>query len=314
MEFLNLPLEKLSKWIPSKMDDSLEYKMLVKFYITMLGVDFSPIVDLFVKRLRKIDYNFIDGATTSGAVCFFGSIAMSMVQLGYVNNIDEMFTLTTCYILIDHYIDNKDITIKSKANTIKNIKKFIETGDGQDNILKIIGDKYKILIEKIPQAEYYLKKLFEAEVETMKLQRDPNLSKDKYTEIYKWKGGLTCEAIQSIIELPITEHEYYLGGCIQLIDDMMDIDDDLDLGINTLVTFHYKKYNNLDNLISYCIDEVDNMNKKYNTFKIVLLQGLMLSIHINRDKYTKSTIKLLEPHIYFNSDTTKKSLISWFEN
>ncbi len=278
--------EKIHKWIPSKLDEKTNDKIISAFYTFLLGINFSPLVNNFNDRIKEINYDFVDGAKESGALCFFGSIIMSLLQLGYINNIDNLFTFSSCYILIDHYIDDDTIEMKDKINTIKQLNSFIKlkTSVSNNPIIQAISDKYIEMITLLPKSEPYLKDLFDIEIKTMLLQTKDNLTRDEYLEICESKGGITCLAIQSLLELKITDDEYNLGACIQLVDDILDIDDDIKTRINTIATYDYKKYNNIDNLIVYTINRIDNMSSKYNMFKIILIIELILAVHINRDK------------------------------
>ncbi len=238
--------EKIHKWIPSKLDEKTNDKIISAFYTFLLGINFSPLVNNFNDRIKEINYDFVDGAKESGALCFFGSIIMSLLQLGHINNIDNLFTFASCYILIDHYLDDNTINIEKKINIITQIKKFINSkGVSSDTIdspiLQAVASKYIEMITKLPESEPYLRNLFKIEVETMLLQRRDDLSRNQYLKICESKGGLSCKAIQSLLQLEITTAEYDLGACIQLVDDIMDIDDAIKLEINTITTYHQKK-------------------------------------------------------------------------
>jgi hypothetical protein len=170
------------------------------------------------------------------------------------------------------------------------------------------------MINKIPKSEYHLKKMFRVEVETMYLQNRSDLSREKYLEISEWKGGLFSNAIHSILQLNITSAEYDLGSAIQLMDDILDIEDDINLGINTIATYDYKTYGNLDKLLIYVINKVDNLHKIYTLFKPVLYLGLAWAVHNNKNMYTSEMVKIMDHYIYYQENTTKKNMILWLEN
>ena len=325
--------DKIHKWIPSKNDTDEVWQPISKLYSIFLTTDFTEFLNQFKIRLKTINYNFTDGSLPSGAVCFFGSIFMSMAQMGYIGNLEELFTLSACYILLDHYLDDKTVGIEDKVKTINQIKDFINGNSSQidegvssqidegvssqidDPILKAVADRYMSMVASVPTSEPYLKNLFKAEVKTMMLQRSSELSYNEYLHICEWKGGLTCEAIQALIGLEVTQAEYDLGACIQLVDDMMDVNDDMDLGIHTIVTHSYGN-NRLKELLEYIINRLDGLDSKYNLFKPILYTGLLLAIHTNKDKFSLDTLTLLEQleqYIHFNPTTTKESLVEWFQ-
>jgi hypothetical protein len=314
--------EKISRWIPSKYDDQENRNSLLYLYNISLGVDFLPLFRQFNHRVRKIKYNFTSSSIASGAMCFFGSLLMSFCRIGYVKNIEELFTFAACYILTDHYIDDNNISNENKSRTIQQIDNFInQIKPGVEDNIKIespiirsVADNYIRMINKIPKSEYHLKKMFRVEVETMYLQNRSDLSREKYLEISEWKGGLFSNAIHSILQLNITSAEYDLGSAIQLMDDILDIEDDINLGINTIATYDYKTYGNLDKLLIYVINKVDNLHKIYTLFKPVLYLGLAWAVHNNKNMYTSEMVKIMDHYIYYQENTTKKNMILWLEN
>jgi len=313
--------KKIQNWVPAKSDKTNIHNLLLRLYTFSLGIDFSPALNQFRQRIKKINYDFAEGAESSGAICFFGSIIMSLLQLGYINNMEELFTFSSCYILTDHYLDDDTITMEKKISTIKQINSFIKkVGDGDEEmgqidspIIQAVADKYIEMVTKLPGSEKHLKELFRAEVKTMYLQTHDNLDRDTYLKICEWKGGLTCNAIQSLLGLEITDTEYTLGACIQLVDDMLDINDDIDLKINTIATYDYREDGNLDRLLVYTVDRIDNMDRRYTFFKPILFLGLILAVHTNRDKYSPEAIKTIDPFIHYSPSTTKDGLFSWFQ-
>lgn len=302
---MNLVRDKIRKWIPSKSDDNkLKYDM-IKLYTLFSSTDLSPLFNHFSNRVNKIKYDFMDSAITSGAMCFFGSLTMSICQLGYINNIEELFTFTACYILTDHYLDDNTVMLSDKRKTIEQINDFVNkvgNGDNKDHeidnhIISVVADNYINLITKIPSSEKYLREMFQAEVKTMYLQRQRDLDRNTYLEICEWKGGLFTNAIQSILELEVTQSDYDLGSCIQLIDDILDVNDDIYLGINTIVTHDYETYGNLDKILIYTIERIDKLDNKYNIFKIILAWGFTLAVHNNREKYTNEMVNMMDDFI-----------------
>jgi len=312
--------EKLRKWIPSKADGTESGILLSKIYSMFLGVNLKPLTEQFSSRIQTVKYDFAESALTSGAVCLFGSIGMSLVQLGYVNNIDELFTFASCYMLTDHYLDDNTVSLEQKVKTIHQINSFINkvtplSGESVDTniidepIIKSVADRYIDMVHKIPGSEHHLKESFRSEVKTMYLQRQKDLDRDTYLHLSEWKGGLFCNAIQSIINLPVTDRDYELGAAIQLVDEMLDIDDDIELGINTIATYDYSHDGNLDRLLGYTVDKIYNLDKVYTLFKPVLYLALIFAVHENRNKYSDEMIAMMDNFIYFKEGTTKKDLI-----
>jgi len=316
--------EKIDRWIPSKYDVNGIKDVFWQLCLLCSTIDYSSLFKLFDNRIKKLDYGFMDSAITSGATCFFGSLIMSICQLGYIKNIDELFTFAACYILTDHYIDDNTVPMKEKIKTINQIDTFINniTPNASDlsnennigiesEIIKVVAKNYISMINKIPSSEKHLKEMFQVEVKTMFFQTNPNLNRQDYLYISEWKGGLFCIAIQSLLELEITQAEYEIGAVIQLVDEVHDIDDDIQLGINTIATYDYKTYGNLDKLLDYIINKIDNLNSKYNLFKPLLYSALILAVKNHEAKYTQPTINLINNFNYYQPTTSKQTLMEW---
>ena len=177
---------KIGRWIPSKYGNVRDRNSLLYLYSMTLGIDFSPLFRQYNQRIQKLEYDFMESVIASGAMCFFGSILMSLCQIGYVKNIEDLFTFAACYILTDHYIDDNTISPKDKKNTIKDITMFLEDTNNinliRNKTMRDVASKYITMIEKTPESHEHLKRMFEVEIETMYLQATDNLSREKYLE------------------------------------------------------------------------------------------------------------------------------------
>lgn len=306
---------KIRKWLPSKTESHVN-SLLLEIYCFSLNIDFSSALNQFRHRIKEIKYNFVEGGTSSGAICFFGAIIMSLLQTGCIKNMDELFTFSSCYILTDHYLDDDTISLAAKKEAIRQISSFINLDPGKDidhEIIRTVSERYQRMVSKIPGSVDHLKKLFQAEVESMYLQSQADLTRDQYLSICERKGGLTCVAIQSLLELEISPAEDVLGQNIQLTDDLLDIEDDIKAGIHTIATHDLRTEGNLDKLLIYTIDKIDEMSSRYNFFKPVLFLGLLLAVHVNRDKYSSAMLETIQPFIHYSPTTTKEGIIKWFQ-
>ena len=302
----------LKKWVVPKFnidnssnDQELKYNLSL-IYTCLKNMNFTTIKNAFMERVEDLEYDFTPDALTSGAICFFGSMLMSLAQLGYIKNIEELFTLASLYMILDHYIDDINISDLEKAKTISEIKKVIKNPDLDINIIekgiiRQISKRYISLITKIPSAEPHLKALFKSEVDSMYLQKDNNLDISEYYRINEEKGGLTCCAIQSILELEVTEEEYKLGACIQLVDNVLDLDDDIHDNINTEVTHYIANFASLNHIFTYNLYKIYNLSNKYNLMKPVLIMGLLFSMDLHKEYVTPKLLELLEPFMWLKN-------------
>jgi hypothetical protein len=312
-------VEKISRWIPSKSDLKGVDDFLSGLYNFIDNANITPVFDTFNKKINKINYDFVPGSKESGAICFFGSVIMSLLQVGHIRNMESLFTFASCYILIDHYIDNDEISMIDKLQTIQQIQTFItdnknDTGIGDNEILNVISSKYIDMVNNVPNASPYLVRLFNIEITTMLLQKRSDLSWEKYIEISESKGGLTTQAIQALLDLPVTNSEYILGSGIQCSDDLMDITDDIGEKINTFVTHDYTVNGNIDSSVLHTINTIDKIDNKYSIFKILLMLEVTLAVTIHKDKISEKLWDVMKDYIYFNPNVSKDKIMKWLHN
>jgi len=306
-------LQVISKWLPR--DYRHTDNDINNFLSDTLNMDFSPYIDAFMERIDAVDYEFSDNSLVSGFVCFIGSVLMSLLQEGEVYKINDLFTFASCYMLMDHYLDDKDIDKQSKSKLISEIASLMILKDESkitSPIIQLVAKKYLTMIKNNPQAKIQFSRLFKAEVKCFRLQSKDNLSEKEYMKIAEWKGGATCTTIQSLLELPITDHELILGAVIQLVDDMIDLDEDLNSGIHTIATFHIKEYKTLEKLFIETIKRIGNMSPKYNFFKPVLVLGAMFGIYNHSEWVSKDILIAIDPYIPYKPSTTKEKMKSRF--
>jgi len=275
-------------------------------------VDFNPFIKAFSERLGKISSNFTKSEQVSGSVCFFGGIAISLLNYGHIEEIEGLFTFALCYMIVDNFLDNNTVKDYEKEDFIKNISSFILEGKNINNnqVLSIASKRYLELIERVPKCKEYIIKLFESEIKGVKIQKNKDFERNIYLEIAKEKGGLTSACIGIIIGLN-NEEIIKLGENIQFVDDLLDIQDDIKLNIFTLARFDLEN-KNLDEYLYETIKSINNLNSVYNVFKIILLFGIILAIHDNPNHISKELDDIIQKYNLFDKETTKYNLIDWF--
>lgn len=227
---------------------------------------------------------------------FFGSVATCLSRGYDIENIDLLYSLTFLYSLLDHYIDDNDISFERKKHLIYKLSdliispRFVDYSDQLNDPcltqehkhdLKLISQlSYHLfnIFQKVPSSLQYLKNLYYAEVLSMKLQHNCKFDRDLYLKLCQWKGGATCQAIQSILNLPVTNNDYELGACIQFVDDIIDVHDDLISNISTAATCDFEYYGNLDLLLFDTLDYINNMSSLNTIFKPILIGSLLYTI------------------------------------
>lgn len=291
-------------------------------------IDFSPFLDAFSQRLKTVNYTFSTSAQVSGGVCFFGGVFTSLLNFGHVSEIEDLFTFVLGYMLIDHFLDDVNISESEKEENIKDIKNFLFFGIiSKNGLIDSISYRYTDLINRKPFCKPYFLKLFSVELETFNLQSCSNknhiYNREIYDNIAKEKGGWTSLCIASIIGLlegkctmdfHISHYKnnphFILGSIIQYVDDLLDLKDDMDNNIYTLARYDIEN-TNWDNYIHKLCEDINNLDSTYNFFKIILLNGIILAVHDNPNSVSSELHSLLENYDLFGG-STKYSLINWF--
>ena len=131
---LKIVKEICNTWLFTKhMIDKSE--TLDSLYFKVKDVDFTPIIKAFTSRLYTIPCKFSKSEQVSGSICFFGGVFTSLLNYGYIEEIEGLFTFALCYMLIDHFLDNKDISDLEKMNCMNEIYLFISQGKRSKNKL-----------------------------------------------------------------------------------------------------------------------------------------------------------------------------------
>ena len=262
-------------------------------------------VDLFIyKLLPHADaFNLSDKSSgellSSGLICFCGALLFSMCKFTEIRKLDSIFDLTLLYMLVDHYLDNIQIDSQSKKATISKMLLLLENPElsgTEDKFLTEIVETYNRLRENCPTSHSWLKKVFLAEVEGVKIQSNATLDRATYLKIAEKKGGLTSVAIQSLYSNEIADHDYDLGACIQLIDDMLDVHVDIKNDINTIATHDLQTIGSLDELLYYTIDKVYNLPSVFNAYKPIMM-GVILYLVSKNEVFSPIIVWYMQPLI-----------------
>jgi len=255
----------------------------------------------YKQRLARIEgINAITDMYTlvTSVVCFGLLWITSIILIGYVNNLDQLFYISLLYGIIDHFVDST-INESDKVDLINLMKERVYNPiitDTDPNIIKIICQCYNAILVNQPNIKNHLIEAFISEIISAKIQtssfkqsfnhmnvyklgstvRQYNSVYDLYLQITRWKGGATVLAMIDMIMITNNiEDEYDLGCCIQLCDDIADMFDDINLDINTAVTENYSKHGNIDHIVRHTILLIDQLNGKYNAIKPVLIIGVI---------------------------------------
>jgi hypothetical protein len=245
----------------------------------------------------------------SGFIFFYGCLFYIMHFPNWGQHVEDIFLYNLLYILVDHYIDdmNMDSEIKDKAIT----QMFILVNNPlsheilllADPVLKTIALIYHKLITRCPSTKEPIITLLKAEIEGFTIQKNGNLSREKYYDIASRKGGNTVQVLQYIvgnIDPTINDASFQLGLILQLIDDCLDNYADTKNNIHTIATYDLKYKHILDDLWIDIVHRINNIDERFTIFKIFYM---IFAIYIpNRfpQDYTKKLVELTKSLNLFN--------------
>lgn len=198
----NEELERIcNQWLFNPKEGSLE-----KIYEGLAEIDFSSAVNAFVKRLNDVNYKFTKTEQVSGAICFYGSVFVSLLTTGKIEQIEHLFTFALCYMLVDHFLDDKNNTEEDKKIIMKELYQFIQ-GQEVDNILiSAARTRYCEMIAECPNVQTEIMNLFQAEWEGHKISKRKDLDREVYQDIAWRKGAGTARTIAAIIGIDVEEN------------------------------------------------------------------------------------------------------------
>lgn len=296
---LELCIKQIDTWYPD-----IGYPNIKRLEDFFNHKGYTCVVDYYISFLTK--YLDILGVNTgqtmsnellsSGFFFFCGGILLKICEVGKITLIEDIFDFMILYMLVDHYLDNKDINDTLKNRNLHYMHLLIENPHLIDsihhqndcapfiiNLVKI----YNNLSQKYPHSLSSLKKIFYAEVEGIKIQKNPHLPRNKYLDICEKKGGLTTQAVQSIIGVSPDQYGYDVGACVQLVDDILDVNGDIENGIHTIATHELKTNKSLDQLIYYTVNKIYHLSNKYNILKPPMMMILIYVVRM-KNNYTNT--------------------------
>lgn len=307
-------------WLVPNIKDDIPNTLMSQLeilYDLLAEIDFSPIVKAFSDRLKKVEYNFTKEEELSGSIVFMGGIITSLLHFGYITDLEGLFTFALTYLLIDHFLDDVNIGKLEKYENMLAVYNFIE---GKDNnitnpIIKAAADNYLSLIRRNPKCEPHLKALFISEIKGTIIQKNPKLSRETYRKIALEKGGLTGQAMASIIGIDVDNDDshYHLASCLQLEDDLQDQKCDSENGIYTLARYDFD-HGNLDQYIYETFTSINQLPSVYNFFKVILLYLTLLGIHDHRSAVSYKILDIVENYIPFDQTTSKETINQFFSD
>lgn len=140
--------------------------------------------------------------------------------------------------LYDDFFDKNDLSAEEIKALMQAPKDFEPNTPVEGLFIFLLKEVYENLHDSELFAKYF-EGLYYGQEESKKLL-NPNLTYEEVEKIAFEKGGYSALLFRSILKHPLIKGEeealYQLGAVGQLLDDLFDLWDDLEEGINTVVT------------------------------------------------------------------------------
>ncbi|MGZ3710739.1 MAG: class 1 isoprenoid biosynthesis enzyme [Bdellovibrionota bacterium] len=194
-----------------------------------------------------------EDAELNAAYNFMATNALMNLRRQSLKNPKSLDAITLLAPLTDDAIDH-GLDVKSAMQKITK-KLHGETVKAETPYETVVFDFIDELLrefppEKDPLMAETLKALQKAQLQSVKLQKDPNISKEELLQLTNRKGGLAMVSFAKagLKDLTPAEVEYFyrLGTHAQKLDDLIDFSGDLKSGTMTLWTKAQQQEKNLD--------------------------------------------------------------------
>ncbi len=167
-----------------------------------------------------------------------------------------------CLPLYDDFFDKSNLCKKEIKDLMHSPQGFKPENSVQELFVYLLG----VVYQNLPNSELfgrYFEQLYYGQQESKKLV-DSRLSKEEVQKIAFQKGGYSALLFRSVLKHPLIDGEekalYQLGAVGQVLDDLFDLWDDLEEGINTIATKFNKDFTPVFNLY---IKEVDQLKLSF---------------------------------------------------
>ena len=141
--------------------------------------------------------------------------------------------------LFDDFFDKENIS----HDAVRSFMENPEEASGQNSRQNLFLQFYKKALAHAHDPQlmlYYLKKVYEAQVESKKQAITGSLTKEEIKRITVNKGGVSVLFYRSVMSNPLEKYEevalYQMGGLMQFGNDIFDVYKDCQKNIDTLIT------------------------------------------------------------------------------
>jgi hypothetical protein len=280
--------------------------------------DFSDVGDEFVRKARAFDPQ-LEMEDIHQALRNVWIVNSFQVFLGKdVALTPSGFGYSLLYPYTDNYLDDPTVLPKTKLDFVRALGRRLAGENGQV-LIPAISKPFE-LIGKIegeyprqgyPEVFGSLLAIHDAQVRALRQQNSRSLTAQDVLEISVEKGGTSVLAdaymASGVLEEGVEDFAFGFGVCLQLMDDLQDLEEDLRRGHQTLMT-RISVEEDLDaitnRLINFTTNVIDSGNHSNSTQAQSLLQLshrscvtlILEAVARAMDRYTKDYLTALEAY------------------
>lgn len=251
----------------------------------------------YVKSLELEGVNVNDSSLSFGSPFICTCLVLCIpppdetVKISPIYAYETVVKFTVLYIYVDSYLDSTEVSKEEKKEFLSWLKDPTNTLSGKDEICSKLLRIRSELESCHKDASIWLQLLAENTVHSTSVQYSAKATKKMLKEVCIEKGACTLLTIYKLVygsETKEEENIKALGGCIQMLDDIMDCNKDINCNIRTYCTYTYLKNLNLDKCYRTLMRMLNNISNKYS----LIVCGIKLSLRYTVFRSTLFSINL----------------------
>ena len=242
--------------------------------------------ELYMQLIRDFDgyFDFLSGKYEhdmlfSGFSLFYGCVLLISKEDKWSKYLPSLIHYVLLYFLVDHYLDDESEEVSVKKKKMKAIRAILAEQPVvlSDHHLNSIHLVYQRMLQTSPLVKYALLELYDAEVWSVKIQKNADLPLDTYLQLVHLKGGWTTGVVAALAGYQkdsISCKEYLrVGVVVQMFDDILDYQQDRAKNYYNAVHYYISRNKHLQ-LIEYIADLIEKISNKDNIFRVLSLHML----------------------------------------
>lgn len=312
----------IKKWLPPiTKEDKVEFREIITGTKQTIGsLVLKEYVRMIMPHIGHISQSKEPDCLASGGIFFVGCLMYIAHFPKWGDYLEDILLYNLLYILVDHYIDDMSMDPATKKESVKQmfilVHNPLEKLDLVHPLLGTIAEIYHKLITRRPVTKDAISKVFKIEIEGLKIQNDPNCTREQYLDIAVKKGAYSIQVLQGIVgdtDKINDEQSRLWGAVLQLVDDSVDLESDTENKIYTVATYDIKTKGNLNDLWIETVKMLD-VAERFIIFKVLFAVFLAYLPGRFPNNYTEELGKLVKDINMFEGFDSSTMLVELIGN